>query len=215
MLKLPIVVAAFAFLLAGASAQVSSIPEEVRKELCAYFEREGPKPGQQAPDFTLEDVGGGKVHAAELWAKKPTVVISGSYSCPFFRRNAGPLKALARDFGARVNFLFLYTLEVHPSDAPSPYSAIPFTPVENQNEGIAIPQAGTFPARLATARRCRDALGLTSTVAVDTMDNATWKAYGGSMNCAYLIGTDGKVLVKQGLCDPAALRAALEKLPAR
>ena len=43
-----------------AFAQVASLPPEVRKELSAYFEREGPKPGEQAPDFTLHQVAGGE-----------------------------------------------------------------------------------------------------------------------------------------------------------
>jgi peroxiredoxin len=212
--KLILTVSALGLLHFNAAAQVTSLPESVLKELCALFERDGPGVGQPALDFTLDNVEGGKIHAADLWAKKPVVVICGSYSCPFFRMNAAALNALVRDLSIKVTFLTVYNTEAHPSDARSPYSGIPMTPDENRKEGISVPLAKTQPERLAAARRCRESLGLTSLLAVDGMDNAVWKAYGGSMNFAYLIGTDGKVLVKQGIFNPAALRTALGKLPA-
>ena len=207
-----VVVFALLLLHSGAAAQISSIPEAVHKDLCERFERGGPKVGEHAPDFTFENVNKGTVHLADLWAKKPLVLISGSYSCPYFRLNIAPMNALVRDFGSRANFVTLYTIEAHPSDSPGTYSNH-FTPEENVKEGIAAPQAKTLAERLDAARRCRVAYGLTSILAVDTMDNAAWKAYGNSMNCAYLIGTDGTVILQQGLFNPATLRAALAKLP--
>src|SRR4051794_37942559 len=58
---------------------------EVKVFLDKLFKEEGPKAGEKAPDFTLERVTGGNLKASELWAQKPLVVTTGSYTCPQFR----------------------------------------------------------------------------------------------------------------------------------
>lgn len=68
---------------------------------------------------------------------------------------------------------------------------------------------------MRAARFCGKSLGISVPIAVDTMDNATWKAFGKSMNAAYLIGTDGKIILQQGLCEPKGIREALKKVTGR
>ena len=198
--------------LSGLPAQANSLPPEVREKICALFDSQGIKPGEPAPDFTLEWSRGTTINASAFWKKKPLVVISGSYSCPWFRENTPARKALIEEFGSRVNFVIVYTREAHPNDTASPYNFQPLSPAKNRQEGISVPDAKNYRERLVAARRCVETLDLDAFVVVDTMDNAVWNAYGKSPNCAYLIGTDGKVIVQQGLGDPAALRTELEKL---
>lgn len=186
-----------------------------RERICEHFNTQGPKPGELAPDFTLEESRGLTIRASELWAKKPVVVITGSYSCPMFRENTPFRKGLIREFGAQVVFVVVYTQEAHPNDALGPYSSKPVVTKRNEEEGVSVPSAKTFRERYIQARKCRDLLDMDSHVVIDTMDNAVWTAFGGSPNCAYLIGTDGKILLQQGLSDPAAMRVALKKLLAR
>ena len=181
-------------------------------QLSEWFKRTGPKRGEFAPDFKLERARGGTVQASELWALKPLLVTTGSYTCPQFRGVTPARRQLVQEFQAELNSVVVYTTEAHPVGAPSPYSDGEWVTNENKKESILLPQPQTYEERLAAARHCRETLKMLSFVAVDKMDNAVWKAYGSSPNCAYLIDTHGKVVFRQGLFDAAGLRAAIQKL---
>ena len=181
-------------------------------QLSEWFKRTGPKRGEFAPDFKLERARGGTVQASELWALKPLLVTTGSYTCPQFRGVTPARRQLVQEFQAELNSVVVYTTEAYPVGAPSPYSDGEWVTDENKKESILLPQPQTYEERLAAARHCRETLKMPSFVAVDKMDNAVWKAYGSSPNCAYLIDTHGKVVFRQGLFDAAGLRAAIQKL---
>src|SRR6266496_5342796 len=87
----------------------------------ARFEH-GPQPGTSAPDFQLKALDGTSVRASALWSNKPTLIMTGSYTCPVFRRKVDDFHSLMHDYGDRVNFLILYTVEAHPKGDPSPYT---------------------------------------------------------------------------------------------
>jgi hypothetical protein len=184
----------------------------VEAEMSDYFQRSGPKPGSFAPDFELERVRGGTLRASDLWAKRPVVVVTGSYSCPQFRETTDGRAALFWEFSDRVDFVVIYTQEAHSADGSSPYSPVPFVPKENTAKGVAVPQPKTYGERLKLARECRRNLKLVSDVAVDTMDNATWKKFGSSPNFGCLIAPGGKVVLEQGLFNAERMRSALLKL---
>jgi len=184
----------------------------VEAEMSRFFERSGPKVGSPAPDFELERARGGTLRASDLWAKRPLVIVTGSYSCPQFRETTDGRAALFWEFSDRVDFVVVYTQEAHSADGSSPYSPVPFVPDENKAEGIAVPQPKTFAERIKLARQCRKNLKLVSDVAVDTMDNATWKKFGASPNFGCLIAPGGKVVLRQGLFNAEEMRAALVKL---
>lgn len=44
---------------------------------------------------------------------------------------------------------------------------------------------------------------------VDEIDNPLWCTYGPAPNIAYLIGTDGTVIAKQGWYEPAKMETAI------
>ena len=181
-------------------------------QLSEWFKRTGPKRGEAAPDFKLERARGGTVQASELWALKPLLVTTGSYTCPQFRYVTTARRELVQEFQSELNSVVVYTTEAHPVGTPSPYFDREMVTEENEKEGILLPQPQTYEERLAGARRCRETLKMRSFVAVDQMDNAVWKAYGSSPNCAYLIDTHGKIVFRQGLFDAAGMRAAIQRL---
>ncbi len=177
-----------------------------------WFARNGPKAGEAAPDFVLERARGGTLKASELWSQEPLLVTTGSYSCPQFREGTPARRELVKEFGAKMNFVVVYTTEAHPVGSKSPYLDGEFITDENKKEGILLAQPQSFSERFKLAQSCREKLKVLSYVAVDKMDNAIWKAYGASPNCAYLIDGHGKVVFGQGLFEPKAMRAAIRKL---
>ena len=172
----------------------------------------GPKPGELAPDFELKATDGQTNRASSWWKLKPTVIMTGSYTCPVFRGEVEPFEQLARDFKDRVNFIVLYTQEAHPKGDPSPYRGVEWVTPANEREGILIPQPKTPGERTTRAGECVAAMKLTVPVVVDQLDNATWKAYGRAPNSACLIAKGGKVFTWQSWFDPAGMRQALERL---
>lgn len=195
----------------AAPAPKSSL-QEVKPQMNEYFKKAGPKAGSDAPDFELENARGGTLCASALWAKKPVIVFTGSYSCPQFRETTAGRLELFWEFSDRVEFIIIYTMEAHPKGSDSPYVPGEFLTKANVAEGVLIDQPKTYEGRVQRAKETRKTLKLVSDIAVDTMDNATWKKYGSSPNCGYLIGTDGKVVLQQGLFDANEMRAALVKL---
>ena len=51
--------------------------------------------------------------------------------------------------------------------------------------------------------------GISVPVLVDEIDNPVWCTYGPAPNIAYLIGTDGRIVVKQGWYDPDQMASNL------
>lgn len=50
------------------------------------------------------------------------------------------------------------------------------------------------------------------TILIDSMDNAVWSTYGPAPNIAYLIGMDGKILLRQPWYDPKGMEEAIKTL---
>lgn len=172
----------------------------------------GPKPGESAPDFSLQTVDGKSVKASALWSQKPLVLMTGSHTCPVFRGKVSPFESLAKEFGDRANFLVVYTIEAHPKGDPSPYSGEEWVTPKNVQEGILVRQPVKQEDRVRLAKECIQREKLTTPVAVDTMDNTVWKAYGSAPNCVYVISRDGKILEAESWMEPEQLRKAITQV---
>ena len=110
-----------------------------------------------------------------------------------------------------MHFIIIYTVEAHPSGSASPYSDREWTaPYSTDKDDNAITQPQTYEERLALAGKTVDEEGITIPVLVDEMDNPLWCTYGPAPNIAYLIGTDGKVVAKQGWYDPIQMELAIQ-----
>ncbi len=76
-------------------------------------------------------------------------------------------------------------------------------------EGNPIYEPQTYEERLELARKTVAAEGITVPVLVDEMDNPLWCTYGPAPNNAYLIGTDGTIIAKQGWYQPDQMKSAI------
>jgi hypothetical protein len=185
---------------------------EKRRGKGEQFEQQGPKPGTPAPDFKLKTTDGKEIQASALWKQKPTVIMTASFTCPVFREQAPGFEKLTKEFGDKVNFLMVYTLEAHPKGEPSPYFGEERVTKKNQKEGLLFPQPKTMEERIGQAKTCQAHEKMSAPMVIDTMENSTWKAYGSAPNAAYLVGRDGKIVEQQGWFDPLTMRAAIVKL---
>ena len=77
---------------------------------------------------------------------------------------------------------------------------------QNQQQGIAIEDPKTFSGRAEVASTCSTKLHLSMPTLVDGMDDATNKAYAAWPDRFYVIGKDGKVILKSGP-GPAGFKA--------
>ena len=59
------------------------------------------------------------------------------------------------------------------------------------------------------ARKTVDEEGISTPVLVDEIDNPVWCTYGPAPNIAYLIGTEGMIMAKQGWYDPEQMESAI------
>ncbi|MBI3615545.1 MAG: redoxin domain-containing protein [Candidatus Omnitrophica bacterium] len=185
------------------SQSVSAAPPDLFK---------GPQEGETAPDFLLKDLQGDSVGLKQFKKKQPVVLVTGSYSCPVYRRQAAALKRLYEKYGTRAAFFVLYTVEAHPVKDPSPYAVKEWVTDQNIREQILVRQPTSYAERLALASRCRADLRCPVPVLVDEMDNSVWTRYGSAPNAAYLIDDRGKVQLRQGWFEPIRFEQALLEL---
>ena len=112
-----------------------------------------------------------------------------------------------------VEFLIVYTLEAHPLGTNNPYSQRE-VPGKYSRDPIGEPigQPQTYEGRALLATKAGKEDGILATLLVDRMDNAVWATYGPAPNIAYLIGMDGRVLLKQPWYDPKGMEEAVKAL---
>jgi len=97
-------------------------------------------------------------------------------------------------YGEEVNFINIYTIDAHPAGSTSPYSDGEWTGrFSTDKEGNPVGQPLTYQERVEQASK---------TVIEAEIDNPVWCTYGPAPNIAYFIGTDGKIIAKQGWYDP-------------
>ena len=173
-------------------------------------ELQTPKVGENAPDFELELLrtavdGTETIRLSDLY-DKPVALIFGNYSCPIFRGKFADINAVYEQYSQRINFLMVYTQEVHTDDAWQVKS--------NMQCGITYCQPTKLNERIDIADRCATDLSVRIPTVVDGMDNQVDYRYGGTANRLYLIDTDGVVIFRTGLgpwqLDIDAWRSAIE-----
>lgn len=159
--------------------------------------------GQAAPDFSLKRLDGQTLQLSSLKGRY-VLLIFGSYTSPSFRSRAAALEQLKLSYGTRLNPLIIYTRENHPAGE--------WNVERNKDEGIAIEQPKDMDARLGLAKQARTSLKLTVPILLDSMEDATAKAYGAvATNSAVVIDRDGKVVARQKWFEPYALRRMLDE----
>ena len=172
---LPFASAATASLFAG-PAQAGRHPETLRQ-------------GDVAPPFTLRSADGKRTASlADLRDRKPVVLIFGSYTCPPFRDVYPTLERLYQSYGDRVAFYYIYIREAHPEDG--------WKMPRNQREGIAVNDPKTMAERTNVAQQACAYFKTKIPGLVDTMDDATDRAYAAWPSRIFLVNVDGKIAVR-------------------
>ncbi len=110
-----------------------------------------------------------------------------------------------------MHFIVIYVIEAHPTASPSPYSGKEWTTEASvDKEGCSLLQPATYEERVTQAAQMAEQLGITIPILIDEMDNPLWSTYGPSPNIAYLIGTDGRIVEKEGWYEPELMKATVE-----
>jgi hypothetical protein len=169
------------------------------------------KTGDRAVDVALRTADGGKTSIGALLARgKPVLLVTGSLTCPVFQEKHPELAKTAAKYNGRVTVATVYTIEAHPSEPdPGPYKGKP-----SIHEFSDRRQAMTFDQRQANAREVHAGAG--EEVVIDDLsasdENPFWCTYGTCANCAFLIGTDGKLAAVHDWYDPPSMEGSIASL---
>jgi len=144
--------------------------------------------------------------------ENPKLLISGSYTCDVTRGNAHLIDSLYREFGDRVDIYLVNTIEAHPDDSPSPYSAEPgiWLAQANVKDSVSAPQPKTMGERTVLAEKWIKESGLQPPVLLDGPNNEFWNFAGQAPNMSVLVD-EGVVVLKQPWFDYEELKSTLEK----
>jgi len=100
------------------------------------------------------------------------------------------MEQLAKDYGDRVHFLFVYTREAHP--------------------GELIPHHTSFEQKVSQAQMLRDR-GMNRQMVIDNLNGDIHRLYIGLSNMSWIIDHTGRVAYKASWTDSADIRTALEE----
>jgi len=177
------------------------------------FDAQAPKEGEQAPLFELRDTNGKSISLKDMIGEKPIVLQLGSHSCPVYRYRRFDMKRLHGEFKDRVNFIVVYTLEAHPKGSKSPYSDEEWVHYVNELTDVKIKQAEAISQRQEQARESVAELKLEyAPVLIDSMDNKVWNLYGKAPAAAYVIDTQGRIVLRQAWVNPDEIDEVLERI---
>lgn len=166
----------------------------------------GPRPGDQAPEFSVTKVRSGeRVRLAQLRRTGPVLMVFGSYTCPNFRAAAGSLNKLYAEYRGQVSFYLLYIREAH--------STAGWQSTRNEREGVALRAAATMNEQQQHAIICVRKLHIEFPALLDDMSGAAEKAYSAWPSKAYLVNRQGRIMFSTGLSEldfkPDQLEAAI------
>lgn len=149
--------------------------------------------GEPAPDFLAHilnedgNVSSDLLKLSDL-RDTPVSLIFGSYTCPIFRRQSKRMKQLIGEFENSVQFVFVYTLEAHPTDGWNTNS--------NRADEIMYAQPTDMNERAKVAHDWRIAHSFHSQVVLDWPDNRINDDYAGAPERLYVLDAKGIVTFK-------------------
>jgi hypothetical protein len=198
-----------------------SAARDARREATgADFQKQGVQAGDQVPDLDVVTIDGTPTKLSKLWQERPTLLVTASLTCGAARNNHAWVTEAAKRYGDRLNVAVLYTLEAHPVGDPSPYAKYspelenPERPGErpggNRGEdGFARRQPTDLEEREELAREFKELIDFAGPIVIDGMDNQAWEALGAGPNMGFLIGRDGKVIVKHGWLEDDTMERSI------
>jgi len=166
------------------------------------FNTPGPAVGDTMPDFTLYDLAGNPVTlSTELQNGKYVLLIAGNYTCPAFRNKISKINGIVTNYPADVSVFVIYGLEAHPSTDTSIYFGEVQPGAENISSGIMYPQPQTYGERKLMVEELNDSMTVYAPILIDGPCNEFLDYFGAAPNNAYLIDTNGILVVKHGWFD--------------
>jgi hypothetical protein len=170
----------------------------------AFVER-----GDRMWDFTLEDLDGADHTLSDMLATAPVLLVTGSYSCPVYRKNRPKVDRIAKKYGKRLHVVVLHGPEAHPESDPSPYRGTPW-PTDKFSH---VELATSFAERKANAEEVGRSPGVT--VLVEPLDNPVWCSIGTTPNGAWLVRQDGTFEAVHDWFDGASMVESIDALLGR
>lgn len=151
------------------------------------------------PDFTFYDVNGNATSMHDLLlAKKPVLLVAGSYTCPEFRYKVPDINAMEQFYAGLLKIVVVYIVEAHPDNAICPYTGNLNITNYNIQDNVLYDQPGSYGARVAMVDTMNAHLNVLPQVLIDGPCNEWWTHFGPAPNNAYLIDTNGIVVGKNG-----------------
>jgi tetratricopeptide (TPR) repeat protein len=168
----------------------------------------GPRPGDQAPEFSLNKrASGERVTLSSLRQAGPVLLVFGSYTCPNFRAAAGTLNALYAKYKGQLSFVLIYIREAH--------STADWQSTRNEREGIILRPAANMSEQQEHANICMRKLHIEFPTLLDNMSGDAAKAYAAWPSKAYLVDSHGQIVFATGLSEldfePDQLESAIRK----
>jgi peroxiredoxin len=156
-----------------------------------WLER-APRLGEAAPDFELADLDGGSLRLSDLRGR-PVVLEFGSYTCPIFDGCIPAMDRLSAEH-PEATFLVVYVREAHPGEITGAHRHL--------------------ADKRAAARQLLAEERLERRLLIDGVDGEVHRRYGGAWNPVYVIGPDGRILLRRAWNDPERVAAVLDQLGA-
>ncbi len=176
------------------------------------FDKQGIQIGQILPNLAAHFPSGESVWVSNHYAKRLTLIVCESLTCPVARRKHPGLKGIAKRFGDRIDVVVFYTIEAHPHEDPSPYTeGEEWVTQLNRKQGVLCRQPTTLDERIKLAKRLKESAAIDSRILVDCMNNAGWRALGAGPNVAVLVDPKGLVLAKQGWFDAKKMGGSIKR----
>lgn len=149
---------------------------------------DGPRPGDNAPDFEATTIDGRKVQLSDFrgrWA----VLETGSVTCPITDSKVHAMDVLQEQFDDVV-FILLYTREAHPGENHEAH-------VSSQD-------------KLERAREFAGEYDIERTVLVDDVEGTAHRKYGGMPNSVHVLNPNGVVVLRGDWNDVKRVKQVLE-----
>lgn len=168
-------------------------PEPVLRQYMADrepIEAAAPKPGDKAPDFSVEKLTADGTRSGEFvtlgdFRGRHLALLFGNYTCPVFRGQLERFKATYAEFNDRVAFLLVYVTEEHPEDG--------WQLEINHAQSCVYNQPGTTDERAGVAADLIRDRSLDIPVALDDLNNTVCTQYAGAPERLYVINGEGTV----------------------
>jgi hypothetical protein len=140
----------------------------------ARFSPDSLKPGEVLPDRTLVRSDGSEIALRDLSDGRPTVLVTGSLTCPLSISTLPSFGELNRLYGERVAFAFIYTREAHP--------------------GESITQPATLAEKIEHARMLQEINDVDWPVLIDDMAGTLHRALDTKQNSVHILGAEGTII---------------------